>query len=550
MAFLGAGWISTAAWTQYAAVMQMRWQMLVNTSRTMRGKFEVFARVFGVGFFSIVGLAAGTGLGYAAWEMASGGNLNFLPFLLWPVLVLWQMVQVMMASYQEHVDLDLLLRFPVSFGSYMVLYLIFGLLDISTILGGVCLAGVWTGLVLALPHMLPWITVVLALFAAFNILLTRMIFAWIDRWLAQRRTREIMSMVFLFLFLGLQMLNPAFHHHVGAMPAIGERVLHTAKVVQNALPPGLAAESIRSARSGHSALAAELFGWLALYAVGTGALLGLRLRKEYRGESLGVAPRQANRAELASAQGRRPFFEASEPIGAVVEKELRYLSRSGVMLYSLVAPLVLLFLFGGNTRAGHSLGTSFALPMGVAYAFLGLTRLVYNSLGGEGAGVQLYFLSPTPFRTVMLAKNLLHIGLFCVELAFVCAIVWFRFGIPSPTTLAATFCWLLFALPVQLAAGNVLSITMAYRMTLTRMSREQGATGSGLLSLLIQLLVVGVGAGVFLPLAHLGHPELAAPVYLALAACGVFAWLRVLSNVERLALERRETLIGNLARAA
>jgi ABC-2 type transport system permease protein len=279
-------------------------------------------------------------------------------------------------------------------------------------------------------------------------------------------------------------------------------------------------------------------------------LLGLRLRKEYRGESLGQAPRQVNRTELASAQGRRHFFEASGPIGAVVEKELRYLSRSGVMLYSLVAPLVLLFLFGGNTRAGHSFGTSFALPMGVAYAFLGLTRLVYNSLGGEGAGVQLYFLSPTPLRTVMLAKNLMHIGLFCVELVFVCAIVWFRFGIPSPVILAATFCWLLFALPVQLAAGNVLSITMAYRMTLTRMSREQGATGSGLLSLLIQLLVVGIGAGVFLPLAHLGHPELAAPVYLALATCGVFAWLRVLSNVERIALERRETLIGNLARAA
>ena len=34
-------------------------------------------------------------------------------------------------------------------------------------------------------------------FAAFNILLVRAIFAWIDRWLAQRRTREILGAVFM-----------------------------------------------------------------------------------------------------------------------------------------------------------------------------------------------------------------------------------------------------------------------------------------------------------------------------------------------------------------
>jgi ABC-2 type transport system permease protein len=233
----------------------------------------------------------------------------------------------------------------------------------------------------------------------------------------------------------------------------------------------------------------------------------------------------------------------------VVEKELRYLARSGVMLYSLVVPLIMLFVLGrGSNSAGFA--SLYALPLGVAYSFLGLTRLVYNSLGGEGSGIQIYFMAPTPMRTVMLAKNLVQLTLFSLELVIVCSIVALRFGMPGREMLAATFCWLLFALPVQLSAGNVLSITMAYRMTLTRMSREQGSAGNGLLSLLIQLVVFGVGAAVFLPLARFGHAELAVPIFLVLAAGGVIAWLRVLSSADRMVANRREALIRSLARAA
>jgi ABC-2 type transport system permease protein len=294
-------------------------------------------------------------------------------------------------------------------------------------------------------------------------------------------------------------------------------------------------------------MAAASLGGLALYALAAGSLLCVRLRAQYRGESLGEAPRRAARVETAGQRG----FDLGGPIGAVVEKELRYLARSGVMLYSLVAPLVMLFVLGrGGNGGGASFGARYALPIGVAYGFLGLTRLVYNSLGGEGAGIQLYFISPTPMRTVMLAKNLVHLMLFAVELVIVCTIVVFRFGLPDAQMLTATVCWLLFALPVQLAAGNTLSITMGYRMTLTRMSREQGATGNGLLSLLIQLLVFATGAGVYLGLVRLGEAQLAAPVFLMLAVAGVTAWLRGLARADRMTARRRDALIESLARAS
>jgi len=217
------------------------------------------------------------------------------------------------------------------------------------------------------------------------------------------------------------------------------------------------------------------------------------------------------------------------------------------MLYSLLAPLIMLFVLG---RGGQTGGVErFALPLGAAYGFLGLTRLVYNSLGGEGAGIQLYFMAPTPLRTVMLAKNLVQFLLFLFELAVVVAIVVSRFGLPGREMLAVTACWLLFALPMQLAAGNLLSINMAYRMTLTRLSREQGAAGNGLLSLLIQLVIVGVGAGMYFWLGHEGDSQLTAWVFLGLAAGAIVLWLRGLASADRMAMRRRDALIGSVAKA-
>ena len=92
-------------------------------------------------------------------------------------------------------------------------------------------------------------------------------------------------------------------------------------------------------------------------------------------------------------------------------------------------------------------------------------------------------------------------------------------------------------------------MTMAYRMTLTRMSREEGATGNGLISMLVQLVIVGVGAGVYLPLWIHGHAGVAALVFLILAliSCGV--WLRVFWQIDRMAFARREVLIRSVARA-
>ena len=546
----GVGIFSAAARQQYAAVAAMRWQMLRHSLGTRRGNFELGARIFTTAFFSLIALAAGIGLGFGAFAIATQHIWRLLAVLFWPVFLLWQLFPVMAASFQDHVDMSVFLRFPMSFGSYMLTTLVFGLLDTGSVMGAICLYGIWTGLVVAEPGAVVGITLAVLLFAAFNVLLTRMIFAWIDRWLAQRRTREILGVTFLFLLLAVQFLNPAMRHYEGHRPPVDRKTLLLAERAQSFLPPGLAAEGIRYSLGGRGAQSLLPMGALVLYSACAGLLLGLRLRAEYRGEVLAEGGPQTAKAKGKAARGG--FRGMSGPMGAVIEKELRYLSRSGVMLYSLAAPLVMLMIFGGGRHGGPEISFAgrFALPLGVAYSFLGLTRLIYNSLGGEGGGIQLYFTSPTPFRTVMLSKNLVQLALFGIELVMACVIVYFRFHMPEAQMVAATFCWLLFALPLQLAAGNILSVTMAYRMTLTRMSREEGAAGNGLISLGIQLVIVGVGAAVFLPLSSRGHADIAAGVFLVLAVASAAFWLRIFANLDRMAAARKENLIAALARAA
>jgi ABC-2 type transport system permease protein len=541
----------------------MRWRILINALRTGGGKFELGSRLVAGFFFVSVGAVAGVGCGVLAHSIVANRQLVFLPALLWPIFLMWQMVPVLLSAASESVELNFLLRFPVSFRSYTLLYLFFGLFDPSSVLGALCLLGAWTGVVSADPRLIAWITAALAIFALFNQLMTRMIFAWIERWLAQRRTREVLGIVALLVFLSLQLLNPAVRGHSGHPPPISRAALAHAlsviRVVQSVFPPGLAGGAVESAAKGRPLLSFLQLGGTALYALAAGSLLALRLRGEFRGENFGEAPassrtKSIDRRQVASQESAGKSDEdrgwLDGPVGAMLAKEVHILLRSGVMLVGLFTPLIFIFVLGGPMSADRSFHFPYMFPVAIAYGFLPLTRQFCNSLGTEGTGIQLYFLSPTPFRSVMMAKNLLQTGLFCVELALVATLAVFRLGMPSPLLAFTTLCWVLFALPANLAVGNILSVTLAYRMSLSRLSREQGSVGNGLLSLLAQLLIFAVGAAVYLPLALSGHPAFAPPVLLLLAAGSVMLWLRGLANIDGMANRRSEALIRALVRPA
>jgi ABC-2 type transport system permease protein len=550
-----AGPFSPIARQQYAALIWLQSRIFLNGIRTMRGSFELGARILTGFLFFVIAVGPAFGLGFAAWAGVTNGSPLAVAIPLWVLCGVWQVFSALVPALAgQNPDLAHLLRFPVSFSSWILLFLIYGVCTPSTLIGLFWAIGIGIGVTVARPDLFLSTAVTLALLVFFNILLSRTILAWVERWMAQRRTREIFTGIILILALVAQSFNPAFHNygrrvHGQAAHQGAPKIPAAVWTVQAALPPGLATAALVQPMRHQGSGTLPLVG-LGLYIIAIAGLLVLRLRAESHGENLSEAPRTASPA--SHKVRRAPFLDFSGPIAAVFEKDLLYLLRSGPMLYALAAPLVMVFLFGGAMRSGSfgHLRAQYALPLALVWAFLGLTRLVTNNLGGDGQGLYLYFLSPTPLRSVILGKNALHLMLFLLEAVLITGLVIFRFGLPAPSVAGATLAWILFAVPANFAIGNLLSILMPYRMNMSRMRKEPGALGNGLLSTLTQVAVLGIAVLVYLPCAAFDHPWLATPILLALAAVSTFAYLRILANVDRLLQSKQESLLLELARTA
>jgi ABC-2 type transport system permease protein len=576
LAGLGAEVTSASSRGQYAAMGALRWHMLVNGLRSRMGVFELGARTVTLLIFAAFGLGLGVIAGVAAYFLAAGEMWVFLPAVFWALCLLWQGGPVMLASLQEQFDLSILLRFPVRFSTYYLLYVVFGLADVSTILGALCCLGIWIGVTAARPELFAWAALGLIGLAAFNVLLVRAVFAWIDRWLTQRKTREIAGALFMVLLLSLQLLNPALHQKriprtAGAMSAeragaaVGDPQRISAKFIgrftgwvkpvfqaQDWTPPGLAARVLREGtmrRPGQTLLS---LGTLVLWVLAAGGLLARRLRAEYRGENLSSAP---SRKKAAGARASSVPLEAgwrfggASPIIPLMEKEARALRRTLPLLWALCAPIFMVLVLASvfrNNATGATGSFPFALPLYVAFALMGFTQLFSNNLGAEGAGIQLLFLSPTPIRTVFLAKNLFHALLFCLDALLVGGLAILRIGAPQGVMVAATAAWVLFALPCCLAVGNIYSLRIPFRIHPGKMTRQRGSQANALCSMGLLLAIMAVGAGIFGLGWALQAPWLAVLLLLVAAAAAVWAWLRGLRVVDALANQRREALLATL----
>lgn len=571
---VGGGLFGPLARAQYNALLQLRWRIFINSLRSKLGAFEFGARTVSYIVYALMGVGTAFGAGGIAYGLASDGQWNYMFAVFWFVLLTWQVVPIMLASFQEQFNLGTMLRFPLGFKSFYFLYVVFGLSDVSTAIGALCSLGILIGITIVRPDLFAFTVFVLLVFAVFNILLVRAVFAWIDRWLSQRKTREILAGFFMIFFLSFQLMNPAVWqhgkpepgpHHV-RQPDVEQIVdspgVRAANAVQRWLPPGLAGRALADASAKDPAGGMGLLAILGIYAVGAGSLLGLRLKAEYRGEDLSFAPAQktanlksvkspARSAAQESAPRTGEFSQVSPSIIiAIMEKEFRSLLRSLPLLYAIGAPVLMVLVISGPfVRGSSGVHTqSFAFPLCVFFAQVGFHQLWGNNFGTEGAGVQLYFLSPTPFRTVILAKNLFHAGIFALVMMIAGVLATLRLGTPGGAILLTTAAWLLFVLPVNLAVGNIFSLTLPYKINPGRMSRQRRSQGAALVSLFVQVGLVAIGALVYLFSSVMEMPLLAVPVFLALGAVAAFAWLKILGNSDNLANRRKDQLIATLTK--
>jgi ABC-2 type transport system permease protein len=541
--------------TQLTAIAELRWQMFVNGLRSRRGKMELFSRIIISAAFILGGLGGfGAAIGFS-WYFMSQDKPEFLAVLFWPVFFFWQVFPVMATAFTNNPDSSDLLRFPLAYRSFFLIRLAYGLFDPASALGCVALLGTLLGSTIARPALFPWVLLVVLTFALFNLVLMQTVFAWVERWLAQRRTREILGVVFILAMLSFQLIGPMMQHLEKKPHPEYQRAAQILEQVQAVLPPGMAAEAI--AHASHAQYLPAFASLVVLGALTTavGSLLHLRLRAQFRGENLSEAGARPKVAQIQGLQVGWNLPGFSAPVAAVFEKEVRYLARSGPMLLTLVMPMFMLVIFRlgpmNPLRQSNALGRApdTAFPGAVAYALLVLTNLVYNSFGGDAGGVQFFYASPVNFRQIVLGKNLTHASILIANTALAWIAVSYLYGAPHFAVSIATVAGLLFAAPLNFTAGNLLSLYSPKKRDFATFGRQNVSQTTVLASLGVQVVIVGVGVAAF-AVARLYHNLwIATLAFLVLSAISIPAYLMVLNRIDGIALQRRETLVAELCRA-
>jgi ABC-2 type transport system permease protein len=113
----------------------------------------------------------------------------------------------------------------------------------------------------------------------------------------------------------------------------------------------------------------------------------------------------------------------------------------------------------------------------------------------------------------------------------------------------ATLAGLLFATPLNFAAGNLLSLYAPKKRDFSTFGRQNVSQTTVLVSFGMQIVIVAVGGAVFAIARLYQNLWLAALLFLVLAAISFPAYLVILRRLDGVAIERRETLLAELCRA-
>ena len=547
----------SAGFTQQVTLIAgLRWRLFRNSLRTTSGKLDLLALTL---FSALSGFAVvGIGLAFAAgaYYIVAESKLRLLVLLLWGIFLAWHFLPVLLATSTASFDFRNLLRFPLRFSVFFLLSLAYGLFDPAAVAALFWLVCIAVGISLARPDLLPWTLLIFALFAAMNLLLSRMIFTWLERLLARRRTREAVWVLLMLVILSFQLLGAFAESWSRRVAPVALKL----PAIAGFLPPGLAGRALASAARGHAGEALSCATLVAAYGLVFALFLRHRLRAQYLGEDLGEsqAPASAPAAYCSvSSSTSLASFSSSflrAPVAAVLEKELRYIRRNSVLVMNLaLAPMLIgffaVFWSGPQGRPGlFASSPELMFPSAVAYMFLLLSQQGNNAFAYEGRGIQLLFLAPVRFRDVLLAKNLTLGLILAGETALVWLLLSLLLGSPGAATVTATLAALLFAMLVQFTTGNLLSLCYPRRLEFGALRRQRAAGMTMLIGLLVQIAVFGLLGTILLVTRRFGGMWLAGGLFLGLSAIAGWVYVIALERCDHLASDQREVLTSQLAR--
>jgi ABC-2 type transport system permease protein len=414
---------------------------------------------------------------YAAGSaMAEGENLtlisNALPGGLFLAFLYWQVMPLMMAATGASLDLRKLLAYPIPISQFFFIEVLLR----ATAAAEMVMITIAVGIGVLLNPGLPfWGALGAVVFIAFNLALAVGIRDVVGRLLAHKHVREI---AFFFLILLVALPQIALRN-LGPGDPRGRFSRFSASTTWQGWPWTAAAQFMQ----GHNTLrsAAVLLAW------SVGAYLfarwqfGRTLKFDAQAaEAGGSKPR--TRSNLMEYFYRLPNLVFRDPLGALIEKEIRFLTRSPrfrlvfLMGFTFGLMIWLPLAFGGSGGAQSVLGGNYLTAVSV-YSILLLSEVSFwNSFGFDRIAAQVYFLAPVRFSQVLIAKNITAMFFISVEIAVVSTICALLRMPVSVQALVEAYSVGLVVSVLLLSAGNILSVRQARGVDPSKSFRS-GAAG-------------------------------------------------------------------------
>jgi ABC-2 type transport system permease protein len=380
---------------------------------------------------SVAGLALGSIIpvltygGFTALSVFAGVLLmtadaeairHYLPIGLFFLFLYWQLMPLFMAASGLSLDTKKLLPYPIPgtalFGLEVLLRLSAG---VEAIL---LLAGAFTGLLLN-PGVRFWTPLWLAAFGAFNLLVSVGIRDLLVRLLARKGIREAGAFLIVMLAVLPRFLAEQYASQHSLPPWLNKLRLASDAIVW----PWTASAHLSSGAS-HWTDALALMLWIAAaYAFARRQFDNVIQIEQTETAAGAFARHKPGRASWTERFYRFPGIFWRDPVAAIVEKELRTLSRS--------SRFRLLFLMGFSfglviwipmARHGKGFMAEHFLTVVSAYAVLLLSDTLFcNALGFDRSAAQFYFVAPPGLRAAMKAKNLAAMFFLFLEITLVAA---------------------------------------------------------------------------------------------------------------------------------
>ena len=538
---------------QIRLVAGLRWRIIRHSFSNKSRRLDLLGLIFSGVFGALFVIGVTIALFFGTRSLLENHLEQFLGLLFLALLLWWQLFPILLAGFAPQFTFRSLLRFPLNLSAFYLIGLAYGLADSAALAALIWMAAMVAATLVAQPIAAPVMLIVCAMFAVLNITMERLLGAWVEKLLAKRRTREVFFTLFILSMVSLQFLNPILQKYGRTLAPMVRSWLPYFWL----LPSSFAGDAVARVTQ-HQWLAAllKLFG-LAMHLLLFSFLLWKRYAQLYAGEELSetAAPlRKEKRAELTAADGSDALSFLPPQVLAVFRKELLYLKRNTFLFFGLIIPPMMLLFFSVEFTGAHpsafkkGVSPDLFFPGMMAYLVLIIIAPSYNCFAYEGKGIQTYFTSPTRFREILIAKNLVTVLLLFIEIAFCVGLVGWRVGLPSIPVLFATLAALVFSILGQLAVANWSSLSFPRKIEFGRMQGQRNSGMSVLILFGVQIFFGGVSSVILFSGRWTGSPWLPAEIFAVLAAAALGGYKSSLDAFTLLAEKKKEVMIDALCR--